>query len=157
MTTNPNEMFTASEIEQLKSSGGTISKSFKDSKKLGAKPELTSVQVHSDATLPKGGGWGSAPERITAPGQGQKIERPSIIRGEDGKPVTQTKVVAPSVGKYNVIAAERALKELDEADARKAEAERLNPEKLLASLNALDRQVRKLQKQIKTLEARDNA
>lgn len=156
MSTSINDLYSKADIESMKA-GNTVSKTIKETPKGSVvKP---SVSIRGNDDLPsQGGGWGDQPAgRISAPGTGVKVTRPATLRDSEGN-VTETKIVsAPNIDRFTQAAAQRALEKIEADEARKVEASKLDPEKLLASLNALDRQVRKLQKQIKTLEGKTDA
>ncbi len=139
-----NELYTPSEIEQMKG-GQTVSKSFKDT---GKEVKQVQTSVVNCNELDSSTGWGSAP-RVTAPGSsGEKISGPAVIKGEKGNPVIQSKVVAPNIERFNRADAKRQLEELAAAEKAEKEEQSLDPTKLLAAINALDRKVRRLEKVI---------
>lgn len=70
------------------------------------------------------------------------------IRDENDQPIEQ-RVTAPNVDRFNKQAAKRKLDELDALQKANKQKEVLSPEKLLAALNAQDRRIRKLEKQLK--------
>ena len=143
-----NNLLTPEEIKALRENGGTISKSFKDSPNLGESPKLTSVNIRTDDDLQQSANWGTAP-RVTAPGATSKITGPVVIEGEDGTAVVQSKITAPNIDRYNKQSAKRQLDELNALQKANKDREVLTPERLLASLNAVDRRLRKLEKQLK--------
>ena len=70
------------------------------------------------------------------------------IRDANDQPVEQM-VTAPNVDRFNQQAAERELKAIKDAEKATRDKEALDPQKILATLNAVDRRLRKLEKQLK--------
>ena len=62
----------------------------------------------------------------------------------------------PRVNDYNAQDAKFKIAELNAQEKQAEEQAALDPKKILASLNALDRTVRRLSKQVKALEAKNN-
>ena len=151
---NPNTAFTEQEIAEMKS-GLTLSKSLKDgdtSTTAGAGGSgINNMFDDSNEALPVTSGFGRVAPRINF---SEKVEKPSI-RDAEGNEIIQAKVTAPNISKYNQDDLARktaASKEVIATRKRKEELNNLlNPEKLLATLNALDRKVRKLEKDYKAL------
>lgn len=137
-----NELYSPSEIEQMKG-GQTVSKSFKDTGKQVKQVETSAVDCNE---LDSSSGWGSAP-RVTAPGAtGEKISGAAVIKGETGKPVTQSKVSAPNIQRFNKAEAKRQLDQLNAQEKLAEEQAALDPKKILSVLNAVDRRLRRLEK-----------
>ncbi len=136
--------FSDAEIQQLKENGGTSNKLLTNTDHgVKAKPVVNVVSTDQffDAK------WGEAP-KINS---GQKVTKPRV-KGQESASV----VTGPNVDKYNQINAKNRLAELEAQELKAKEVSALDPSKLLASLNALDRQVRRLSKQVKALEAKNN-
>lgn len=70
------------------------------------------------------------------------------IRDANDQPVEQ-KVTSPNIDRFNVLAAERELKAIKDAEKASRDKESLDPSKLLATMNAIDRRLRKIEKQLK--------
>ncbi len=78
------------------------------------------------------------------------------IRDNKGNTIIQERVSRPRVNDYNAQDAKHKLEELNAQQKVAEEQAALDPKKILASLNALDRTVRRLSKQVKALEAKNN-
>ncbi len=87
---------------------------------------------------------------------GQEKELKPRVRDSAGNTIEQSLVTAPNTSKYNQLNAKRKLDELDAAEKRQAEAKALSPEALNATIQVLDRKVRKLEKIIKELTTNDS-
>ena len=145
---NPNTAFTEQEIAEMKS-GLTLSKSLKDgdtSTTAGAGGSGINNMFDADA-IPVTSGFGRVAPRIDFT---EKVVKP-VIKDTQGNEIIQAKVTAPNTSKYNDVDLARktaASNEIIASRKRKDELNSLlNPEKLLATLNALDRKVRKLEKE----------
>ncbi len=121
-----NELFTKEQIEALQN-GEVISGSLKDG--------VVKATVFTPTTTTPISGYGS--------------DLKPIIRDETGEPILQEKVTRPNIDRHNKAAAERALKDLELADAAKAEQAQLSPNNLLATVKVLERKIRKIEKQLK--------
>ena len=75
---------------------------------------------------------------------------------DNGKIKEQDLVTRPRVKDFNSIDAQHKLDQLNAQEKQAEEQAALDPKKILASLNALDRTVRRLSKQVKALEAKNN-
>ncbi|QNJ31509.1 hypothetical protein SynPROS91_01131 [Synechococcus sp. PROS-9-1] len=71
------------------------------------------------------------------------------IRGANDEIVEQKLVTAPNVDRFIKQAADRELKAIKDAEKATRDHENLDPSKLLASINAMDRRLRKIEKQLK--------
>ena len=71
------------------------------------------------------------------------------IRDANDAIVEQKLVTAPNIDRFNQQAAERELEAIKRAEKATRDHENLEPSKLLASMNAMDRRLRKLEKQLK--------
>ena len=121
-----NELFTPDQLEALQS-GETISGSLKDG--------IVKAKVFTPSSTTPISGYGS------------NIK--PVIRDGSGEPIQQATVTRPNIERHNKAAAERALKDLDTAEKAHKEQAALAPDKLLATMNAIDRRLRKLEKQLK--------
>ena len=142
--------YTPAEVEAMKN-GATVSKVLKDSPELGAGPVTKQVTIHTDEDLPNTANWGSA-RRVTAPGASEKIRGAKSFIGDDGKVHEVQKISAPNVDRFNQQAAARALKDIELREAADAAQQLQTPQSLHNSLQALDRQVRKLSKELSALK-----
>ena len=70
------------------------------------------------------------------------------VRDANDQPVEQ-RVTQVNVDRFNKQAAERELKAIKDAEKASRDKEALDPSKLLATMNAMDRRLRKLEKQLK--------
>ncbi|MDC0277601.1 hypothetical protein OAK87_01355 [bacterium] len=84
----------------------------------------------------------------TIPITGAQKNLQARMKDADGNPI-EKRVSAPNTSKYNKLNAERKLAELDAQEAAAKESETLDPSKLLATMNAIDRRLRKIEKQLK--------
>ncbi len=119
-------LFTKEQLESLKN-GQPLSGSIRDG--------VVQAKVFTPTTTTPISGYGS--------------DLKPIIRDEAGEPILQEKVTRPNIDRHNKAAAERALKDLELADAAKAEQEQLNPNNLLATVRVLERKIRKIERQLK--------
>ncbi len=71
------------------------------------------------------------------------------IRDANDKPVEQKLVTSPNVDRFNKQAAERELQAIKNAEKATRDKESLDPSKLLATMNTIDRRLRKIEKQLK--------
>ena len=71
------------------------------------------------------------------------------ITGPNGQIVEQPLVTRPNVDRFNQQAAQRNLKEIKDAEKASRDKESLDPSKLMATMNAIDRRLRKIEKQLK--------
>ena len=71
------------------------------------------------------------------------------IRDANDEPLLQGLVTAPNIDRFNQQAAERELKAIKDAEKASRDKESLDPSKLLATMNAMDRRLRKLEKQLR--------
>lgn len=154
MNNNPNTAFTEQEIADMKA-GLTLTKSLKDgdtSTTAGAGGSGINNMFDADA-IPVTSGFGRVAPRINFT---EKVVKP-VIKDNQGAEIIQAKVTAPNTSKYNDVDLARKTAASNEIIATRKRKEELNnllnPEKLLATLNALDRKVRKLEKDYKTLLA----
>ncbi len=83
------------------------------------------------------------------PIQGYGTDIKPRIRGANDEPILQGLVTAPNVDRFNKQAAERELKAIKDAEKASRDKESLDPSKLLATMNAIDRRLRKIEKQLK--------
>ena len=120
------ELFTPDQIEALKN-GEAISGSVKHG--------AVEARVFQPST--------------TTPISGYGTNLKPVIKDNSGKPIQQELVTRPNIDRHNKAAAERALRDLELADAAKAEQAKLDPSAINASLQALSRKVARLEKKLK--------
>lgn len=77
------------------------------------------------------------------------------IRDGAGNTIDQTLVTTFDTEKYNKINAKQKLAELKAAEEQAKEQEALDPQKILAALNAVDRRLRRIEKKL-SQEAKDS-
>lgn len=141
MSTNTNQLFSDAEIQQMKETGATASKSFtKDTATGKAKPSKTVIDTNEGIAS---GGWGEAP---TIARLGDKISGPAVINDAAGKPVVQHKVTKVSIDRYNKSDADRRLKALEASERQAEELAEMSPKALHDTIRAMDRKLRKLEK-----------
>ncbi len=123
---NIDKMFTTKQIEEA-IAGATISGSIRDG--IG-EPKTFTPSTHTPIS-----------------GYGTDIK--PRIRGANDEPILQGLVTAPNVDRFNKQAAERELKAIKDAEKASRDKESLDPSKLLATMNAIDRRLRKIERQLK--------
>lgn len=152
-----NNLNTPEEIEAMKSSGSVASKTLSTGNHADGKVGQVGPTV-SDATgapAAVSGEWSGPAPRISE--RAPKVSQPNI-RAANGSAVTTKRVTTPNLTRHLAEHEERLAKEAARQDELKAEQEELSavidPRKLHDTLAALDRKVRKLERENKALKAK---
>ena len=150
-----NNIFSPEEIEAMKSSGSVASKTLTTDKSDGKVGQVGPTVIDANTARPANSEWSTPAPRIgnSAP----KVSQPNI-RDAHGAAVTTKRVTTPNTSKHMAEHEERLRKEAARQAELLAEQEELrsviDPRKLHDSIQALDRKVRKLEKENKALKAK---
>ena len=139
------ESFTPDEIEAMKS-GTMISGRLHDDKPA---VKVKQAPVNCDESSPASSGWGKAPRLDEMRDKVTHIH----VRNEDGSVNPQQKVTRPNPDRYNQPAAARALKDSELREKAQKAEQSLSPTALHSTMQAMDRKIRKLEKQLKELQS----
>ena len=75
-----------------------------------------------------------------------------VIRNESGDAIKQTLVTRPNITKFNTDDAKRRLAEIEAAEKEELAKSKLTPDALNATIQVLDRKVKRLEKALRALE-----
>ena len=154
--TTANNLYSPDEIEVMKASGSVASKTLTTGNADGKVTQKgVTVIDATGAPAAVSGEWSGPAPRISE--RAPKVSQPNI-RAADGSSIGTKRVVAPNLTRHLAEHEERLAKQAARQDELKAEQEELSavidPRKLHDTLAALDRKVRKLERENKALKAK---
>ena len=149
-----NNLYTPEEIQAMKSSGSVASKTISTGNHADTKVgQVGPTVIDADTAAAVSGEWSGPAPRISE--RATKVSQPTI-RNSDGSAISTKRVTAPNLTRHLAEHEARLAKEEARQDELKAEQQELanviDPRKLHDTLAALDRKVRKLERENRELK-----